>query len=139
MVREGGRMMSAILPILAYTARVKANISTTVPTIAVERFNNITDSWGGYNATNSSVPNFGSMILSIVSVYPDAVGQLAWVILFALPFIMMWITNADMVPAGVIGIFFGVYIFAFIGSQYGYVAVAFLINRVVNVAKEGLK
>lgn len=127
-------MTFSVLPILAYTARIKANISTTIPTIAVDRFTNITDSWGGYNATNTSIPNFGSAIYSIVSVYPDAIGQLVWVILFALPFLMMWITNADMVPAGVIGIFFGVYIFAFIGSQYGYVAVAFIIISVASIA-----
>jgi uncharacterized membrane protein YgaE (UPF0421/DUF939 family) len=46
---------------------------------------------------------------------------------------MMWLAHADMTPAAVIGIFFGLYAFMFIGSQYQQVAILFMIVAVTAV------
>ena len=87
---------------------------TPIPTL---RLNNITEQFGGSNVTNNG-PNFGGLILSAISVYPDAIGQIAYVILFAIPFVMMWIVNADMTLPAIVGMFFSLYIFAKIGAGY---------------------
>jgi uncharacterized membrane protein YfcA len=39
---------------------------------------------------------------------------------------MMWLAHADMVPAAILGIFFGLYVFAFIPDNYSYVAIAMI-------------
>lgn len=119
--------------IMGWASRAMANPAETVPTLNVDRLTNITNSWGG-NATNVSVvPDFGTLISTVVGIYPEHVGVLAWVVLFALPFIMMWITNSDMVPAGVIGIFFGAYIFGFVGSQFAYVGIVFIVIAISSI------
>jgi hypothetical protein len=63
----------------------------------------------------------------VVSVYPDYVGQIAWFVLFAIPFLMMWITHADMLPAAAIGIFMAVYILGFLGEQYMGMGIALIV------------
>ena len=82
------------------------------------RYENLTAQWGGsLNETNVS-PNWGRMIFETVNVYPDYLGQIAWLILFGMPFIMMWIAHADMTAAAVVGFIIGVYVVGFLGSQY---------------------
>jgi hypothetical protein len=100
---------------------------TPIPTL---RLNNITEQFGGSNVTNAG-PNFGGLIFSAISTYSDAIGQVAFVILFAIPFIMMWIVNADMTLPAIVGIVFSAYVFVRIPSQYIFFAVgAFAISVV---------
>jgi hypothetical protein len=58
------------------------------------------------------------MIFQVVNVYPDFLGQVGWLLLFGIPFIMMWIAHADMTAAAVVGFIIGVYVVGFLGSQY---------------------
>lgn len=115
-----------IISTIAFTARAMANASHVIPNISTVRFENITGAWGGWTDNQTGAPDWGLMLWNIVSVYPDAVGPVAWVILFSAPFIMMWLAHADMVPAAILGIFFGLYVFAFIPDNYSYVAIAMI-------------
>lgn len=115
-----------IIQTVALTARAMANATHVIQNITTVRFENITGSWGGFSENQTGAPDWGMMLWNIVSVYPDAVGPIAWLVLFATPFIMMWLAHADMVPAAILGIFFGIYVFAFIPDVGSYVAIAFI-------------
>ena len=77
----------------------------------------ITDLWGGYNTTTES-PNWGMLIYNAGMVYQDAIGQIAWVVLFSLPFLMMWIVQADMTLPSLVGMLFSLYVFLKLPAQY---------------------
>jgi hypothetical protein len=98
-----------------------------ITTIDVGRFSNITNSWGGNNSSFSGPPDWGLMLWNIANVYPDFMGQIAWLILFSMPFVMMWLAHADMTTPAIVGIFFGLYIFMFVGIQYQQVSIAFIV------------
>jgi hypothetical protein len=105
----------------------------TIANISIGRFDNITDQWGGWSSNQTAPPDWGRMIWEIVSVYPDFVGPVGWFILFFLPFVMMWIAHADMVPAAIVGMFFGLYVFAYVGSQYSYIGIVFMAIAVASM------
>jgi len=39
---------------------------------------------------------------------------------------MMWVAFSDIIPVAIVGIFFGLYVFAYIGTQYQGLAVLFI-------------
>ena len=112
--------------ILALAHRVNSTAANVITNISVPRWDNLTGAWGGYSNTTVTAPDWGIILWQVVNVYPDYVGQLAWILLFLLPFAMMWITHADMTPTAIVGIFFGLYVFAYIGTQYAYTAIVFM-------------
>jgi hypothetical protein len=116
----------ALLPFLAtlvgHAMAAAKRTNTTaidhIDNITSLRYENLTLQWGGTaNNTNAS-PNWGQMIFQVINVYPDFLGQIAWLLLFGMPFIMMWIAHADMTAAAVVGFIIGIYVVGFLGSQY---------------------
>lgn len=106
--------------------RVTANATDVIANISPSRWDQFVGLWGGYSNTTTEVMDPGSFLLVVSSQYPDIVGPIAYLILFAIPFIMMWIAHADMVPAAIIGIFFGLYISFYIGGSYFNVGLLFI-------------
>ena len=106
--------------------RVTANISNVITNISTVRFDNFTEQWGGYSNTTTDAPNWGAMVWATVSVYPDFMGQMAWLILFIIPFLMMWVAFNDLFPVAIIGIFFGAYIFNFVGYEWQGLGILFI-------------
>jgi hypothetical protein len=98
--------------------RVNTTAADMISNISATRFTNITEEWGGYANDTVGAPNWGTALFQIVNVYPDFLGQIAWLIIFLIPFAMMWVGHADVVPAATIAIFFGIYIVAYVGNQY---------------------
>ena len=106
-------------------ARLMANSTDVIANISSNRIANFFNySFGGTELNHTAMPNFGLALFEVVSVYPDYLGMVAWFILFAIPFVMMWLTHSDVVPAAVLGFFLGVYIVGFIGPQYMMIGVA---------------
>jgi hypothetical protein len=108
---------------MTLVARATSNATHVIQNISTVRFENFTDQWGGYANDTINAPNWGAIVWSTVSVYPDFMGQLAWLVLFMIPFMMMWVAFSDVVPVAIVGIFFGLYVFAYIGTQYQMFAV----------------
>jgi hypothetical protein len=106
-------------------ARANATAANKIANISTIRFENISAAWGGWTDNQTGSPDWGRILWEVVSVYPDSVGMIAWVVLFSIPFLMMYLAHADMVPAAVVGIFFGLYAFAFLEPswQFGSLAV----------------
>jgi len=58
-------------------------ISTiTIAPVPTTRFAQLIQNIGNASSTPVQDPNFGMMLWNLISVYPDALGQIAWVILF---------------------------------------------------------
>jgi hypothetical protein len=104
---------SALAGVLPY----RPNSTITIAQVPNPRLTIVNNLWGGYTNTTDA-PNWGLLVWNSLMVYQDAIGQIAWVILFAIPFIMMWIVQADTMLPGIIGILFSFYVFAKLPAQY---------------------
>lgn len=110
-------LMIMVCPALAGVLPNRTWASATITTIPTYRLQNITNTWGGNNTTEAG-PNFGMLIYNSVAVYSDSLGQIVFVIFFAIPFLMMWIVQADMTMPAIIGMFFSLYVFVKLPEQY---------------------
>ena len=105
-----GSALAGVLPF-------RPTSTTTIAQIPNPRLTIVNNLWGGYTNTTDA-PNWGLLVWNSLAVYQDAIGQIAWVILFAIPFIMMWIVQSDMTLAAIVGMLFSLYVFAKLPSQY---------------------
>jgi hypothetical protein len=110
-------LLIAVFPTLGLALANRTWASVPITTIPIPRWDNISDTWGGSNVTDAG-PNFGILLQQSVFVYSDAMGQIVFVIFFAIPFLMMWIVQADMTMPAIVGMFFSLYVFAKLPSQY---------------------
>lgn len=125
-------MMNVIL--MGLIKRANTTAADVLPTINVDRWDNVTNALGINQSNTTTIdPNYGTALWNMMGAYVDAIGPLAWVILFAIPFIMMWITHSDMVPAGILGIILGIYVAGFIGGAYLWLGVVFMVISGVTV------
>ena len=106
---------SCMTAVAALPARPWA--SDTIAPIDTLRLTNITAEFGG-NSSTTAGPNFGMMIFNSVALYSNYMGVSAYVVLFAIPFLMMWIVQADMTMAAFIGMLFSLYVFTRLPEQY---------------------
>ena len=104
----------------------------TITPIGTQRLQNITNFIGG-NQTTDTAPNFGMIIYNAVAGYADSMGLIAYVILFAVPFIMMVIVGADMTLPAIVGMVFSIYVFARLPAQYIMIAVGFFVISVASL------
>lgn len=109
--------LTTVGSVLAGTLPYRPNTTTTIANISNPRLPIVENLWGGYNNVTTS-PNWGMLVYNSILVYQDAIGQIVWVIFFAIPFIMMWIVQADMTMAAIVGMMFSLYVFAKMPSEY---------------------
>ena len=115
-------LYSAILSYFAFmnsvaAAPLRPNATETLVAPSMNRYYSFINTFGGNSTTDAPV-NWGMMVYNLVGIYPDAIGQIAYVILFAIPFIMMWIVQADMTLPAIIGMLFSFYVFLKLPEQY---------------------
>lgn len=127
------RIQIALVALLAmvkgtYAAPLRQLASVPLTPIPNLQYSNVTTMFGG-NQTTVSPVNWGMGIFNLISIYPSAIGQIAYVILFAIPFMMMWIANANMTLPALVGMLFSLYVFLKIPADYAFFAVgAFAIS-----------
>ena len=89
----------------------------------------ILDSIGGnrtpQNATAAKV-NFTEMLLGTAAPYTDVMGSLVLVIIFAIPFVLMWLMQRDLTLPGVVGIIVGAFLFIYIPAEWHLAPIAFI-------------
>lgn len=100
--------------------------SVPIETIPLPRWGNITNLIGGYNQTNST-PDWSPNVMGILSVYPDYLGPAALVMMFSIPFFMMWLSHGNMKLIGFIGLVVGVFVFAYLPPNYMLASIIFII------------
>lgn len=114
-------------------ARAMANASNVIQNISIIRLDNITAQWGGSSSNQTAAPDWGRILWEIASVYPDAIGPIAWFLMFSLPFVMMWLSHADMLPAACVAFLFGMYIAGFVGAQYMFYGMVLMVLAMTTV------
>lgn len=110
-------LVALVSPALAGNLTIRPWATGTITPIPTYRLANITELIGG-NTSKVDGPNFGLLIMNSVAMYSDYVGMIVYVIFFAMPFIMMWIVQADMTMPAIIGMLFSLYVFARLPEQY---------------------
>jgi len=78
--------------------------NTTIAPILIPRFPAIiNDTFGGNVSVNVTRPNWTSAIINTIMVYPDAMGFIAYVIMWLIPFAMMFISQGNARMAAIVG------------------------------------
>lgn len=120
--------------ITSLPARLMANSTDKIANISSARVGEFFNySFGGDTLNATGLPNWGMSLFTVANVYPDYVGNIAWFVLFAIPFLMMWLTHTDLVPAAMVGIFIGLYVVGFIGTQYFGFALALIALSIASI------
>lgn len=89
-----------------------------IPTIPESRFGNVTSMF--FNGTNqtSQPPNWTPGITQLISIYPDFMGPIAFLLIFLIPFGMIWMAHGNMKMLGILGMLVGVFVFAYLPSNF---------------------
>lgn len=98
----------------------------------------------GGNSTNAStsvliVPDIPGGLHLAVSVYQDTWGDIALVIIFAIPFIMTWIMGGNITLPSVMGLITGGFILWRLPEQYQMLAIGFIALSAIAVIYSLLK
>ena len=80
----------------------------------------------GTGPSNMTVPPLLTIFTVAAAPFTAVLGDIAWVILFLIPFLMMWLMQRDLVIPGVAGIILGGVILLRLPSEYQIVATAFI-------------
>ena len=96
---------------------------TPLATVPIERLNNITEAlFGGWNETNQT-PNWEPVITNSVAVYTDFLGPVAFLLIFLIPFGMMWLAHGNMKLLSILGIIVGLFVNAYLPANYAAAAI----------------
>ena len=117
----------AMIPLPFLMAAPREMAVNPIATIALPRWQNVTEGLiGGYNQT-SQTPDWAPQIIGIMSVYPDFLGPLALVLMFSIPFFMMWLSHGNMKLLGFLGFLVGIFVFFYLPPNYEIAALIFMV------------
>ena len=109
--------------------RVMAN--DTIATIATPHFGNVSAYFiNGTNET-SGPPDYGMWFSNALQVYPDFIGPIAYLLIFLIPFGMIWIAHGDTRLLCILGLITGAFVLAFLPSTWVAAAVIIMVISVV--------
>lgn len=122
------------------SARIMA--SATFTPVSTQAFQDLYDSIGGntspVNETAAEI-NWTQFLGATLEPYTLLMGSLALVIIFAIPFVLMWLMQQDMTPAAVAGIIIGGFMLAFLPPEYSLLAGIFVVLALLAVVYSLLK
>lgn len=97
----------------------------TIAPIPIPRFANLTTQlFGGNSSTYNGTPNWSAAIINMVGVYPDFLGPSAFLLIFLIPFGMIWMSHGNMKLLGILGFLVGLFVFMHLPPNYA-IAAAF--------------
>jgi PKD repeat protein len=106
-----------------YSPHMRDMAVTPLATVPIERLNNITEAlFGGWNETNQT-PQWEPIITNSVAVYTDFLGPVAFLLIFLIPFGMMWLAHGNMKLLSILGIIVGLFVNAYLPANYAAAAV----------------
>lgn len=95
--------------------------NATITPVSTQAYHDMLDAFGGNvtpeNETAARV-NWTAFIVADIGVYSAVMGVMAYVIIFAIPFILMWLMQGDMVPPAVAGILVGGFLLVYLPTEY---------------------
>lgn len=102
--------------------------NTTIAPVPIPRFISIiNETFGGNVSVNVTRPNWTAAIINTVMVYPDAMGVIAYVIMWLIPFGMMFISQGNARMAAIVGCITLGLAGMFIGPQYYLIATILIV------------
>lgn len=116
--------------------------ANTITPISTQAYNDIWNSFGGNESPDNETDaliNWTEFLGADLSVYTLLIGYLAFVIIFAIPFVLMWLMQSDMVPAGIAGIIIGGFMLLWLPAEYSLLAGVFVVLAIVAVVYSLLK
>jgi hypothetical protein len=119
--------MIAVPLIAAPRVMAVSNIST----IATPHFANVSAYF--INGTNETAapPDYGMWFTNALQVYPDFLGPIAYLLIFFIPFGMIWMAHGDIRLLCVLGLITGAFVLAFLPSTWVAAAVIIMVISVV--------
>jgi hypothetical protein len=121
-----------MIPGLIAGSRVMAN--ETIATVATPHFANVSAYF--INSTNNETmeaPNYGMWFWNALQVYQDFLGPIAYLLIFILPFAMIWIAHGDTRLLCILGLITGPFVFFFVGGAWAAAAVIIMVISVVSL------
>ena len=110
--------------------RIMAN--DTIATIATPHFANVSAYFINTTNETSEAPDFGMWVNNSIQIYPDFLGPIAYLLIFFIPFGMIWMSNGDTRLLCVLGLITGLFVIMFLQSSW--VAAAAIVMLVSAVA-----
>ena len=98
----------------------------TIATRPTDAYSTLTASIGGSNLSAPTATSWLTIFSLAASSYTAIIGNVGFVIIFAIPFVMMWILQRNLTLPGVVGIILGGLIMWRMPPEYHLVAVAFI-------------
>lgn len=105
----------------------------TVPTINTGRFSNITNlSFNGTSVGNTSAPDWTGILYESFYTYTD-VFPYFFLLVFAIPFIMLYASTGSLKMPGIVGMIISLLAFAFLPASITYFAVICMVISFVSL------
>jgi hypothetical protein len=101
-----------------------------IPTLNETRYDQFLDLLDG---GTDSEPDWGEIVPTTVGVYTDIGGQIAVILIMAIPFVMQWIMQQRSTIPAITGIILSGFLFKVMPPQYGLVTSAFIALYVTNL------
>lgn len=119
--------------VAAYNASIaRVNTTTTLTMIPTARYEEWINIFGGDEPVTAEpvpTPNWTGWITVSLGVYTDAFSPVGWVavlLLYAIPFVMLWLMQGNATLPLVLGTMAGVYIIPRLPAQYQPIAIGFI-------------
>jgi hypothetical protein len=113
--------------------------SATVQVEPTEAYTAVMQAIGGNASFTGSFPSFLTIIAASLTPYTAVFGNIALVIVFLIPFLMMWLMQRNLTLPGVIGIVLGGIIYTRLPSEYQLVSIAFIALSITAIIYSLLK
>jgi len=116
--------------------------TATITTLPTEAYGTIIDSFGGNRTIDTeanATVNWTKFLQGELSVWTLTMGDLALIIIIAMPFLGMFLMHQDMVPAAIAGMIIGCVLLIFVPPQFTLLAGVFVVLSIVVVVYRLLK
>lgn len=132
----GGSVTPTVSPgAITVSSSIRPRASATIPTLSTDLKDDLIDSLGGEDVTaaGEDTIDWPALVGTTAGAYTGTLGPLALLLIFAIPFTMMWITQRDMTLPGLAGALLGLFIIVRLPSDFHLVAVAFICISIMAV------
>lgn len=115
--------------------------NTTIAPISTSMYTGILDLFGNDQiiTNESGAINWSGILPIVAGAYTAAMGKLALILIFAIPFVMMWIVQRDTTLPGLVGLLLGLFIIVMLPVQMMHVAIAVMAMSITAVIYSLLK
>jgi len=99
--------------------------TATFTPVSTQAYQDLYASIGGNTSPDTEANatiNWTAFLGATLEPYTLLIGDLALVIIFAIPFVLMWLMQMDMTPAAIAGIIIGGFMLAFLPAEYSLLA-----------------